>query len=77
MNTFGVCYCDLSAYEPKVTDLVRFDTYEEAVSYYTTKVLNSRFTNRNLWLVWIEPEKNRIIQFDQLSWSTKCKIVTI
>jgi hypothetical protein len=77
MNTFGVCYCDLSAYEPNVTDLVRFDTYEEAVSYYTTKVLTSRLTNRNLWLVWIEPEKNRIIQFDQLSWSTKCKIVTI
>lgn len=33
MNTFAVCRYDPSAYSPKVTDLERFETYDEAYEY--------------------------------------------
>ena len=79
MNQFGVCKCDPYAYEPVVTELKRFDTYEEAYDYYMKQVVADEhypYTHdKNLWYVWIED--NRIVQFEQLTTKTKCKIVEV
>lgn len=79
MNKFGVCRCDPYAYEPVVTELKQFDTYEEAYDFYMKLVVADEHYpyahDKNLWYVWIE--NGNIIQFEQLCRKTKCKIVNI
>ena len=31
----------------------------------------------DLWIVWIRKSDNRIEQFEQLSWKTKCRLINI
>lgn len=80
MNRFGICNYDMGGYEPKIENLEIFDNYYEALSRYLGLKLNSdeydSFTNSNLWLVYIN-ENNLIVQFEQLSWNIKCKLVEI
>lgn len=86
---YGVCICDLYITNT-IKDLKIFDTYEEACSYYLEKInkssdltwIDSSFENYswinpNLWIVWIRKSDNRIEQFDQLTWKTKCKLVEL
>lgn len=80
MNTFGVCNYDFDAYAPKIENLIKYDSYEEAFSHYLEKVTEydhyPYMLDKTLWYVWID-DKNRIIQFEQLSTKTKCRIVEI
>ena len=80
-NKFGVCNYDFNAYEPKVENLEIFDEYEDARSLYL-ELLNNVFEHSylipdNLWIVFIEPDNNRIVQFDRLSTLTKCQLVDL
>lgn len=78
MNRFGICNYDMNGYEPKIKNLEIFDNYYQALGRYLELKLKSdeydTFTNSDLWLVYID-DYNRIIQFEQLTWKTKCKIV--
>lgn len=79
MNRFGICNYDMDGYEPKIENLEIFDNYYEALSRYLRLKLNSDkygFTNSDLWIVYIN-ENNLIVQFEQLSWNIKCKLVEI
>lgn len=80
-NKFGVCNYDFNAYEPKVENLEIFDEYEDARSRYL-ELLNNVFEHShlipdNLWIVFIEPDNNCIVQFDRLSTLTKCDLVDL
>ena len=78
---FGICYCDLDI-SNKIEDLEVFDTYEEAHEHYMN-IINNYFENNprwivpSLWIVWIRKSNNRIEQFEQLSWNTKCRLIDI
>ena len=80
MNTFGVCRYEFDEYNPKIKELKKFKTYDEAYNYYMTLLeiadKSNLFINKDLWLVYID-EYNRIIQFEQLNWKIKCKIVEL
>lgn len=80
MTTYGVCNYDFSAYEPKVENLEKFESYEEAFSQYMKKVTSDShypYTwDDTLWYVWIEDDK-KIIQFNQLDTKVRCRIVEI
>ena len=80
MNRFGVCNYDMNSYKPKIENLEIFDNYYQALGRYLGLKLNSdeydSFTNSDLWLVYIN-EDNLIVQFEQLSWNIKCKLVEI
>ena len=79
MYKFGVCTYNYG-YDIKVSNLVTFDTYEEAYAYYMKeleKENNCRFIPDKLWIVWIRSDDNAIIQMDQLSWKTHCKIIEL
>lgn len=77
-NYFGVCKCDLQAYEPVVESLVIFETYEEAASYYEQHFkINSRFFDENLYIVFIDRASNNIIQFEKYIVETKCNIIPL
>lgn len=80
MNKFGVCNYDFYGYKPKIENLEIFDEYCEALNKYLEIKIKSDeyevFTNSDLWIVYID-ENNRIVQFEQLDWKTKCKIVEL
>lgn len=80
MNRFGICTYDMDGYEPKIENLEIFDNYYQALGRYLELKLNSdeydSFTNSDLWLVYIN-ENNLVVQFEQLSWNIKCKLVEI
>lgn len=80
MNRFGICTYDMNRYEPKIENLEIFDSYYKALGRYLELKLKSdeydSFTNSDLWLVYIN-ENNLIVQFEQLSWNIKCKLVEI
>lgn len=85
-NRFGVCYCDIWLSRPSSTkdlsDLVIFDTYEEAFNCYIDRLREMTQTNHlyipdNLWIVWVDKESNRITQFTKLEWTTRCKLVNL
>ena len=89
MTTYGICNCDLNAYEPKIENLEKFDTYEQAFECYWKRVEKDEhypYTwDNTLWFVWIE-ERIRgddgssdevIVQFEQLTTNTKCKLMKI
>lgn len=76
MNTFGVCKCDLRTYDYEIRDLKRFNEYNEALAYYMKLWKANEIENYNLWIVYID-EYNRIVQFQQLVWQVKCKIVEL
>jgi hypothetical protein len=80
MNRFGICNYDMDGYEPKIENLEIFNNYYEALGRYLGLKLNSdgydSFTDSDLWLVYIN-ENNLIVQFEQLSWDIKCKLVEI
>lgn len=79
MDKFGVCRYDFDSYNSKLTELQQFDTYEEAYDCYMTKLAEYEHypygLDNTLWYVWIE--NGRIIQFEQLSMRTKCRIVKV
>ena len=78
MNRFGICNYNMDGYEPKIENLEIFDSYYQAWGRYLELKLKSdeydSFTNSDLWLVYIN-ENNSIVQFEQLTWKIKCKIV--
>ena len=54
MQRFGVCYCNLDMYEPTVENLVEFETYDKALTYYLDSIVgldNKSLLPKNLWLV--------------------------
>lgn len=76
---FGVCYCDLDI-NNEIENLQIFDTYDEAFKLYVERLNiynNPRFIEPYLWIVWIRKSDNRIEQFEQLSWNTKCRLINI
>ena len=78
MDKFGVCNCKLDYYDPKVTNLVQFDSYDEALEYYMIqleKQKNGYILPNDLWLVHIT--NNHIIQFNLLKMQSKVKYVKI
>ena len=79
MNKFGVCNYNNNAYIPQVTNLIQFDTYDEAFDNYIEKYIqytkNEPIKTSTLWIVWIED--NKIIQFEQLMKNIRCKIVNL
>ena len=64
----------------EIENLEIFDDYYKAYGRYMELSLYSdefdAFTGSNLWIVYID-ENNRIVQFEQLSWKIKCKIVEL
>lgn len=80
IDKYGVCNYDIDGYNPKIEDLEIFDEYYKALSRYLGLKLTSdeydSFSNNNLWIVYIN-EKNIIVQFEQLNWNVKCKLVEI
>ena len=80
MNRFGICNYDMDGYEPKIENLEIFDKYYQALGRYLELKLKSdeydTFTNSDLWLVYIN-EDNLIVQFKQLTWKIKCKLIDI
>ena len=78
MTIFGVCNCDLNLYEPKVENLITFDSYDDAYNYYMNQ-LNKQKTGyallKDLWIVYID--NNHIVQFDQLTMISKTKFIKI
>ena len=80
MNRFGICNYDMDGYEPKIENLEIFDKYYQALGRYLELKLKSdeydTFTNSDLWLVYIN-EDNLIVQFEQLTWKIKCKLIDI
>ena len=80
MNRFGVCNYDMDGYEPKIENLEIFDNYYKALGRYLELKLKSDeydcFTDSNLWIVYID-DYNCIVQFEQLTWKIKCKIVEL
>ena len=76
---FGVCCCELDITD-KVEDLQIFDTYDEAFNFYIKRLNikdNPRWIEPYIWIVWIRKSDNKIEQFEQLSWKTKCKLMNI
>lgn len=79
MNRFGVCNYDFDDYDSKIKNLEIFDTYDEAYNRYKERLLlnvneSNLFRNKDLWLVYID-EFNRIVQFEQLEWKKKCRLI--
>ena len=78
MNTFAVCRYDPNAYSPKVTDLERFETYDEAYEYYKMRVLKLEMLGylipKDWWLAFID-ENDRIVQLQQLDWRIKSTFI--
>lgn len=77
VNTYGVCTYDFDAYEPKLEELVKFNTYDEAFDYYMKKLPKKRtgyLFPKDFWLVILD-ENDNIVQFEQLDWKVKSKIV--
>ena len=80
MNKFGVCRYEFDNYNPKIKDLEKFNTYDEAYNHYIT-ILEAAdktniYFNKNLWIVYID-EFNRVTQFEQIDWEIKCKLVEL
>ena len=82
---FGVCFCPnecvvkqiVTVTKNDVTNLLIFDSYEDAFKNYISRFIALEenfytYSLSDLWLVWIVD--NSIIQFDQLSWNkfTRC-----
>ena len=80
MNKYGVCNYELNGYNPKVENLEIFNTYGEAYNRYMALLQvadkSNLFKNNDLWLIYID-EYNRIVQFEQLDWKIKCKLVEL
>lgn len=82
MNKFGVCYCVLNEYvrESEIKDLTIFDTLDEAYADYLKKMNennNPQWIPDDLWLVWIDTERNMIVQFEQMKWLIKTKLIEL
>ena len=76
---FGVCCCELDITD-EVEDLQIFDSYDEAFDFYIKRLNikdNPRWIEPYIWIVWIRKSDNKIEQFEQLSWKTKCKLIDI
>ena len=81
MNKFGVCNYNFDGYNPVIENLEIFDTYDEAYNRYKERLLlnvnkSNLFRNKDLWLVYTD-EFNHIVQFEQLDWKVKCKLVEL
>ena len=81
MNKFGICNYNFDSYNSIIKNLEIFDTYDEAYNCYKERLLlnvnkSNLFRNKDLWLVYID-EFNRIVQFEQLDWKVKCKLMEL
>ena len=80
MNKFGVCRYKFDDYNPKIKDLEIFNTYSEAYTRYITLLImadkTNTFVDKDLWLIYID-EFNCIVQFEQLDWKVKCKLMEL
>lgn len=85
---FGVCFCDLDFTDKvenleidKVENLEIFESYKDAFEHYYEILSvyfkeNSRWIPNDLWIVWIRKD-NQIVQFEQLLWNTRCKLIDL
>ncbi len=80
MNTFGVCRYDMSRDSDTVSELEQFNTYDEAYERYMQRIEKADpshcFVFNDIWLVYID-ESGRIVQFEQLIWNVKSKIISL
>ncbi len=80
-SIYGVCNYDMNGYEPKVENLEKFVDYDLAFARYMERLKladkSSCLVNSDLWLVYIEEDTNRIVQFEQLDWKCHCKLVDL
>lgn len=78
---FGVCFCNLD-FTDEVENLEIFESYENAFKRYyeILSVLcfkeNPRWIPNDLWIIWIR-QNNKIEQWEQLIWNTKCKTIEL
>lgn len=76
---FGVCTCDISAYEPEISELTEYNSYDEAFAAYLdlfkAKYEADGMFPIDLWFVFIED--NKVVQFEQLERKVKTKNVDI
>lgn len=73
---FGVCN---RSFFDSICSLEIFETYEEAYRNYISRLDiedNPRYIYPDLWIVWIR-EDNKIVQWEQLSWHTECRIIDL
>ena len=80
MNTFGVCRYDISMDSDTVSELEQFNNYDEAYERYMQRIKKADtshcFVSNDIWLVYID-ERGRIVQFEQLIWNVKSKIISL
>lgn len=77
MNKFGVCKYEFDDYNPKIKNLEIFNTYWEAYNRYMTLLEKAdKIIDEDLWIIYID-EFNRIVQFEQLNWKVKCKLMEL
>ena len=81
MNQYGVCNCDLTEPNIKITDLRVYNNYEDAFASYLDEIMiysrNHADLPKSLYIVFIDTEKNRIEQFYQLTNNTIVKLVPL
>ena len=72
---FGVCNRS-TLDENYIYNLEIFEDYESAYQCYIDRLDtdNPQYIYPDLWIVWIR-EDNMIVQWEQLSWHTECKLL--
>ena len=79
MNKFGVCRYDINDYDPKVEDLIVFNTYEAAFAHYIgiiTKDEHYPYTwDHDIHLVIIDGDN--IVQFEELNVDKRSRFVSV
>ena len=73
---FGVCNTSTLN---EIYNLEFFEDYESAYKCYISRLNiedNPRYIYPDLWIVWIR-EDNKIVQWEQLSWHTECRIIDL
>ena len=78
---FGVCNrLYNSIYNANdIYNLEIFEDYTTALSCYMQRLTNTdypMYIDESLWIVWIR-EDNKMVQWEQLSWNTECKIIDL
>lgn len=79
MNKFGVCRYDIDGYDPKVEDLIVFDTYEAAFAHFMgiiTKDEHYPYTwDHDIHLIIIDGDN--IVQFEELNVNKHSRFIEI
>ena len=78
-DVFGVCNYDFKARNPSVEDLICFDSFDKAFTFYIEKIMSDKtfpyYFDDTLWIVYIKD--NHIEQFEQLATKTKTAFVQL